>query len=409
MTRKHVAIVAFLSSLAVFGLLMFALFHGSPDTQATASAAPAAQPKSGGPTASSSSLMGDSRGHGMVADQGQATKPTATKLGSGSTSVSANAKPDIYAQHAQDMEKQRLAEELSEAAKTDQERVLAYDSPLGKGNYRASLATAGNGEAAQTTTEAPMTPPAANVAAPSREASAAGTAQPHAAGQNMAAVQQSAGPDVGYLRYGRIAPRSPDEIKKGSVIPAVLLTAINSNLPGNVTAQVSENVYDSETGGKLLIPAGSRLFGTYSANVKYGQDRAVVLWSHLIFPDGSTLLLENQMGSDAAGQSGFHDIRKGNFLRNLGANVLFSIVGAGQQAFEARLQNGISGSASTTSALGNLVTGAAGLAAGNAATSAAGVFNSQNASVAPTLIIRAGYRFNVLLAKDIVLKPWRGQ
>ncbi|WP_127903552.1 TrbI/VirB10 family protein [Solirhodobacter olei] len=409
MTRKHVAMVAFLGSLAVFGLLMFALFHSSPDTQAAASAAPAAQPKSGGPTASSSSLMGDSSGHGMVADQGQTTMPTATKSGSMSTSVSANAKPDIYAQHARDMEKQRLAEELSEAAKTEQKRVLAYDSPLRKGNYRPSLATAGNGDTARTRTEAPATTPAANVAAPSREARAAGTAHPHAEGQDMAAVQQSAGPDVGYLRYGRIAPRSPDEIKKGSVIPAVLLTPINSNLPGNVTAQVSENVYDSKTGGTLLIPTGSRLFGTYSANVKYGQDRAVVLWSHLIFPDGSTLLLEDQMGTDASGQSGFHDIRQGNFLRILGANFLFSIVGAGQQAFEARLQSGISGSASTTSALGNLVSGAAGLAAGNAATSAAGVFNNQNASVAPTLIIRAGYRFNVLLAKDIVLKPWRGQ
>lgn len=413
MNRKHVAIVSFLGALAIFGLLMFALFHGSPNAQSTASAAPTTQPKSGGPTASSSSLMGNNDSHGVVADQGQATTTAATKTGA-SASVSKTAKPDIYAQHARDMEKQRLAEELSEAAKTEQARVLAYDAPLGKGNYRPSLPTAGNTAAAETTPPASANAPAARSTAPARVASASGgssrAAQARAAsGQTMAAVQQPAGPDVGYLRYGRIAPRSPDEIKKGSVIPAVLLTAINSNLPGHVTAQVSENVYDSETGATLLIPAGSRLFGTYSANVKYGQDRAVVVWSHLIFPDGSTLLLENQMGTDAAGQSGFHDLRKGNFLRILGANFLFSIVGAGQQAFEARLQNGISNSASTTSALGNIVSGAAGLAAGNAATSAAGVFNNQNASVAPTLIIRAGYRFNVLLAKDIVLKPWRGK
>ncbi|MDE3238889.1 MAG: hypothetical protein KGN33_08005 [Paracoccaceae bacterium] len=408
MKRVQIAALSvLLLALIVFALALAFLHGGSKPPQAASASAPSGQGDAG-QTAPTGSLFESTASYGVVADTRTPPEQPAGPPAAGNKSTDQNKPTDIYLQHAQAMEKQRLDEQLQAAAKADQERELAYDSPLAKGNYspRVDVGPKGvSGSSSQLATSG-----AASVGVQGASPSIEGTRHTSGpTGTAVAAAVRSVGPDVGYLQYGAVAARSPNEIKKGSVIPAVLLTAINSNLPGNVTAQVSENVYDTETGGTLLIPAGSRLFGTYSANVKYGQDRAVVLWSHLIFPDGSTLLLENQVGTDAAGQSGFHDIRHGNFLRILGANFLFSIIGAGQQAFEAKLQNAISNSASTTSALGNLVTGAAGIAAGNAATSAAGVFNNQNANVGPTLIIRSGYRFNVLVAKDIVLKPWRVQ
>src|SRR3954464_11304402 len=91
-------------------------------------------------------------------------------------------------------------------------------------------------------------------------------------------------------------PLSPYELKKGSVIPATMITGVNSDLPGRMIAQVNQNVYDSATGRYLLIPQGSRLFGRYDANVTYGQERVLVVWTDLTFPDGSTLHLGAMAG-----------------------------------------------------------------------------------------------------------------
>ncbi len=94
-------------------------------------------------------------------------------------------------------------------------------------------------------------------------------------------------------------------INSGSVIPAMLITGVNSDLPGNMVAQVSENVYDSPTGKRLLIPQGSRLFGTYDSKVIFGQKRPLIKWTRLIYPDGSTLDLMNMPGTDRRGYAGF--------------------------------------------------------------------------------------------------------
>ena len=94
-------------------------------------------------------------------------------------------------------------------------------------------------------------------------------------------------------------------INSGSVINAMLLTGVNSELPGNMVAQVSENVYDSPTGKRLLIPQGSRLFGTYDSKVVFGQKRPLIKWTKLIYPDGGTLDLMNMPGADRRGYAGF--------------------------------------------------------------------------------------------------------
>lgn len=96
-----------------------------------------------------------------------------------------------------------------------------------------------------------------------------------------------------YSKFTVASPRSPFELKSGTLLPCVLISGLNSDLPGNMIAQVSENVWDTATGRYLLIPRGSRIIGTYDNQISYGQSRVLVMWSRLIFPDGSSLVLDN--------------------------------------------------------------------------------------------------------------------
>lgn len=113
--------------------------------------------------------------------------------------------------------------------------------------------------------------------------------------------------DLGYLPNRVLPQQSPYELKRGSVIPATLITGINSDLPGRISAQVSQNVYDSATGHHLLIPQGTKLFGRYDSKVSLGQSRVLVVWTDIIFPNGSTLQIGGMAGTDAQGYGGFRD------------------------------------------------------------------------------------------------------
>lgn len=103
------------------------------------------------------------------------------------------------------------------------------------------------------------------------------------------------------------APPSPYVVQAGAVIPAALITGIRSDLPGQITAQVTENVYDSPTGRLLLIPQGTRLIGQYDNGVGFGQRRVLLVWNRLIFPDGKSIVLERQPGADRQGYAGLED------------------------------------------------------------------------------------------------------
>ena len=103
------------------------------------------------------------------------------------------------------------------------------------------------------------------------------------------------------------APRTPYTLRAGSVIPATLISGINSELPGQIIGQISQNVYDTGTGKHLLLPQGSRLVGTYSSDVSYGQSRVMVAWQRIVFPDGKALDIGAMPGADGAGYSGFTD------------------------------------------------------------------------------------------------------
>ncbi|MDH4440759.1 MAG: IncP-type conjugal transfer protein TrbI [Rhizobium sp.] len=199
--------------------------------------------------------------------------------------------------------------------------------------------------------------------------------------------------DLGYLPNQVVPQMSPNELKRGSVIPATLVTGLNSDLPGRITAQVSQNVYDSATGYRLLIPQGAKLFGRYDSKVSFGQERVLVVWTDLVFPNGSTLQIGGMAGTDAEGYGGFRDKVDRHLWRTFGSAALVALIGAG-----------IDMSMPQSSTLATQDT-ASDAARRNFAESFGRVAEetiSKNLNVQPTINIRSGYKFNVLVDQDIV-------
>jgi type IV secretion system protein VirB10 len=195
------------------------------------------------------------------------------------------------------------------------------------------------------------------------------------------------------LGFQRHAGR-PFELKTGAVIPGVLISAVNSDLSGALIAQVSQDVYDSATGRWLLIPRGSRLFGDYAGDVRFGQDRLFVSWKRIIFPDGSSITLGDMRGADQQGQSGFSDQVNNHFFRTFGSAVLMSLITAGTSYSVDRV-NG-SRSADEVS-MQNEMTVALAQQLGEASMA----ILQKNLNIAPTIEIRSGYRFSVVVTKDL--------
>lgn len=199
--------------------------------------------------------------------------------------------------------------------------------------------------------------------------------------------------DLGYLPNQVVPQLSRYELKRGSVIPATMITGLNSDLPGRITAQVSQNVYDSATGYRLLIPQGAKLFGRYDSKVSFGQERVLVVWTDLIFPNGSTLQIGGMAGTDVEGYGGFKDKIDRHLWRTFGSAALIAIIGTG-----------IDMSMPESSTLATQDT-ASDAARRNFAESFGRVAEqtiSKNLNVQPTIRIRPGYKFNVLVDQDII-------
>ena len=205
---------------------------------------------------------------------------------------------------------------------------------------------------------------------------------------------------LGYLPNRVVAQQSPYELKRGSVIPATLITGINSDLPGRITAQVSQNIYDSATGYRLLIPQGTRLMGRYDSKVAFGQSRVLVVWTDIIFPNGSTLQIGGMAGTDAEGYGGFNDQVDNHYFKTFGSAILLALIGAGMDM-----------AIPENSTLANQTT-ASDAARRNFAETFGRVAErtiSKNLDVQPTLEIRPGYQFNVLVDQDMVFpSDYRG-
>jgi type IV secretory pathway VirB10-like protein len=143
-------------------------------------------------------------------------------------------------------------------------------------------------------------------------------------------------------------PRSPYEIQAGTIIPAVLITAINSDLPGPVIGQVRENVYDSATGNFLLVPQGAKLLAHYDSMVAWGQERVLLCWQRIVFPNGDSLNLQCQPAAPQV----------------VARNAAGEINGIGQQTVR------------------------------------------RNLNIQPTITVRSGFSVNVVVTKDLVVPPY---
>jgi type IV secretion system protein TrbI len=230
-----------------------------------------------------------------------------------------------------------------------------------------------------------------------------------ASGQNGAAVDENnaAGKkawldgktsSADYLPGTRTAPVSPFEVKTGTVIPGIMIGGINSDLPGQIIAQVRENVYDTATGQHLLIPQGARLVGTYDNQVTRGQSRVLVAWNRIIYPDSSSIDLGMMPGSDQAGYSGFSDKVNNHYVRVFGDAMLLSLFSAGIQLSQPQSN---SASQSTYDSQ-QIVAASLGQQLGQSGMQ----LIQKNLNIQPTLEIRPGYRFNVMVTKDMILPPW---
>jgi type IV secretion system protein VirB10 len=202
-----------------------------------------------------------------------------------------------------------------------------------------------------------------------------------------------------YLKSTRTAPLSQFEIKAGWEIPAVLEQALNSDLPGELKALVTSNVYDTATGWFLLIPQGSRLVGVYDSRIGYGQDGAQVIWDRIIFPDASSLDLGGMIGQDSRGFSGFREKVDRHYRRLIGFAVLTSLFSASAEVAQSRNRTLL-----TYPSPGEV----AASAAGQEVSEVGAQITRRNLNVQPTIKIPIGYKFNVRVNRDIVFEaPYR--
>ena len=193
------------------------------------------------------------------------------------------------------------------------------------------------------------------------------------------------------------APASSYVVQAGNVIPASLITGIRSDLPGQITAQVTENVYDSPTGRFLLIPQGTRLIGVYDSQVAFGQSRVLLVWSRLIMPNGRSTVLERQPGADTAGYSGLEDGVDNHWGALFRAALLSTLLGVGSEL------GSTSGTGTNSDVIQALRRGSS-----DSLNQSGQQVVRRNLNIQPTLTIRPGFPVRVIVNRDLALEPYKG-
>jgi len=188
-------------------------------------------------------------------------------------------------------------------------------------------------------------------------------------------------------------PASPYIVQAGSVISAALITGLRSDLPGQITAQVTESIFDTPTGRSLLIPQGARLIGSYNSQVAFGQFRVLLVWTRLILPNGRSIVLERQPGADSAGNAGLEDEVDSHWRELFKAAALSTLLGAASEIGSSGNDNDIiralrRGAGDTLNQTGQQVV-------------------RRNLNIQPTLTIRPGFPVRVIVNRDLVLEPYR--
>ncbi|TPJ18933.1 TrbI/VirB10 family protein [Mesorhizobium sp. B2-7-3] len=190
------------------------------------------------------------------------------------------------------------------------------------------------------------------------------------------------------------APAAPSILQAGSIISAALITGVRSDLPGQITAQVTENVYDSPTGQILIVPQGARLIGQYDNGVGFGQRRVLLVWNRIIMPNGRSIVLERQPGADSEGYAGLEDGVDYHWRELFKAAALSTLLSIGAESGSSSGESDIvralrQGASNSTSQIGQQIVG-------------------RQLDIAPTLTIRPGFPVRVIVTHDLVLEPYEG-
>jgi type IV secretion system protein VirB10 len=207
--------------------------------------------------------------------------------------------------------------------------------------------------------------------------------------------------DVVYVHHALQNPLSPYQIMAGTVIPGVMITGINSELPGQIIGQVRENVYDTVTGNYLLIPQGTKIIGRYDSVIAYGQERVLIVWNRLIMPDGSSLIIDRMPGTDLGGYSGLKDKVNNHYLKLTAGVILSTLLSLG-----ASVSAGTPGYNDDDN--GYDITNRFAENAGESINKAGQKIIGKMLNIQPTLEIRPGFTFNVMVNRDIVVRPYKG-
>lgn len=222
--------------------------------------------------------------------------------------------------------------------------------------------------------------------------------QPMQNGSSGQSYNQFNGDESRWALNTKMNNPKPFTVLAGDVLPGIFITGINSDLPGQIKGQVSQNIYDSATGRNLLIPQGTVAIGEYASEVIYGQERLLFGWKRLNFPDGRTLDIGSMQGADSAGYAGVKDLVNHHFWRIFGSATMMSFVTAGVEISQDDTAS-MQGSRKAGDALSE--------ALGQQLGQAAAQMLMKNLNIAPTIEIRPGNRFNIIVTKDIVFeKPY---
>jgi len=377
LSRRVLATIGGVSAIAVAGALTFALWpHGARG--------PAQELYSTDNRQTPDGLNGLPRDYsGLPKPVPQLGAPLPGDLGKPILNAGASA-PGMPAAGQPDPEAQRLAQERQRLA---QEMDAARTSRLFASEARAATQSAvATGSGLQGAT-APLLDQAAlgpNVG---------GASQPTESDRKLAFLN---GPvDRRTTSADRVqAPASRNVVQAGSVIPAALITGMRSDLPGQITAQITEAVYDSPTGKILLIPQGARLIGQYDAQVAFGQSRALLVWNRIVMPNGRSIVLERQPGADPEGYAGLEDQVDNHWGALFKAALLSTILSVGSEAGSSNDENGLvdairRGASDSISQTGRQVVG-------------------RSLQVQPTITVRPGFPVRVIVTRDLVMEPYSG-
>jgi type IV secretion system protein TrbI len=284
--------------------------------------------------------------------------------------------PPVGAQARQPDPRVQAAEAARQRAQQERDSARTSSVFLGSGGGAATPAAALPDLAAKS-------PPV-----PEASVTAETTDQGDQAAKRAFMAQASAQRTVSVERL--TAPASLNTVQAGSIIPAALITGVRSDLPGQITAQVTANVYDSPTGRILLIPQGARLIGDYDSEIAAGQTRVLLAWDRLIMPDGRSIVLERQPGADGAGFAGLQDgvnQHWGNLLRAAAISTLLGVgVELGADSEDDLVRALRRGTQDTINQSGQQTVG-------------------RQLNVQPTLTVRPGHPLRVILTRDLVLEP----